>query len=388
MNVWIEKTLVTGLADREAGDYSLGKALWSPQSDMRGANIYASMREVKIDDIVLHFINNEEFIGVSLVGAEYNQDFIGLEGTEWAKRKAYLVKLKNYEKLIDPINRKEIFDNAKYTDKLKDIEREDTVFYTSKLKLRQGAYLTKSPEELVNILNEIYLTKTGKSLPYVKFTNRSANITNEVMVKIIELDLLLSKKQIILYGPPGTGKTYNTRKMAISLLTLENTAEDIESIVRKDTIVGTEKKIWLFQANPKWYRLIDKLKHGSGKETWRVMRFKKEIKKGDIVVFWMAGENAGIYAVGEVLTDPKEMLADEETNKFSTPEYLKEFPIISKPCTRVWVKFNKILVDNPILKENIRSDKALRNLSVIKQPQGTNFRITEEQWEAIQKYLK
>lgn len=66
MNFWIEKTIVKGRKDRESGVWALGKALWSPQKDKRGADIYKNMRAVKRGDIVFHLIDNKEFSGVSM----------------------------------------------------------------------------------------------------------------------------------------------------------------------------------------------------------------------------------------------------------------------------------------------------------------------------------
>lgn len=60
-NYWIEKTIVSGRADRISGDRALGKALWSPQSSINGADIYRNMRLVKKGDIILHLVDNKKF---------------------------------------------------------------------------------------------------------------------------------------------------------------------------------------------------------------------------------------------------------------------------------------------------------------------------------------
>tara|TARA_B110000046_G_C12741701_1_gene292896 strand:+ start:219 stop:629 length:411 start_codon:yes stop_codon:yes gene_type:complete len=62
MKVWIEKTIVKGRKDRLEGDLKLGKALWSPTKDKRGADIYSSMRDVSEGDIVLHLTDNPNTI--------------------------------------------------------------------------------------------------------------------------------------------------------------------------------------------------------------------------------------------------------------------------------------------------------------------------------------
>lgn len=52
-NFWIEKTLVKGRKDRQIGEHSLGKAMWSPKygktkSGKQGADIYKNMRLVSV----------------------------------------------------------------------------------------------------------------------------------------------------------------------------------------------------------------------------------------------------------------------------------------------------------------------------------------------------
>jgi 5-methylcytosine-specific restriction endonuclease McrBC GTP-binding regulatory subunit McrB len=169
-NWWIEKTYVKGRPTRETGDYALGKALWSPQKDKGGADSYRNMRDIKKGDVVLHFVDNESIVGVSVVEQEYNDKFTCLPGTEWddgtGKRPGYLVRLKGYKQLDSPIRKDEIL-NAKNKNLLFSIlEKYKNVFYNRSLELRQGAYITEVPAELVALINDIYHAKTGKNLPY------------------------------------------------------------------------------------------------------------------------------------------------------------------------------------------------------------------------------
>ena len=227
MNVWIEKTIVDGRADRQDGKYSLGRALWSPQrgaphkyNPNRQADIYANMREIKSNDTILHFIDNKCVIGISLVDKEHDGTFMGLAGTEWANRPGYLIKLKDYKKLKQPIDRQDLLETEQYKKKLLEIEKNNAVFYTKNLKLRQGAYITKVPKELISILNEIYFSKTGERLPFLETVSKSSSPQSILEPDVI--DLLAIKKQIILYGPPGTGKTFNTKKFTVRLIANEN----------------------------------------------------------------------------------------------------------------------------------------------------------------------
>lgn len=178
MNFWIEKTKVKGRADRELGDRALGKALWSPRRDRGGADIYKNMRKVKKGDIVIHFIDDLHISGVSIVEQEAIKAD-GIEGTEW-DRGSYMISLKDYAKLEKPINRNLLLNN-KYKDILEKISSESEVFYNKVLNLRQGAYLTPCPKELLNLINHIYKEITSLNLPYYDIMELKSTIYNNMI---------------------------------------------------------------------------------------------------------------------------------------------------------------------------------------------------------------
>jgi len=169
-NWWIEKTYVKGRPTRETGNYALGKALWSPQKNKGGADSYRNMRDIKKGDIVLHLVDNESIVGVSVVEQEYDDKFTCLPGTKWddgtGKRPGYLVRLKGYKRLDSPIRKEEILNAKNKTLLFSILEKYKNVFYNRSLILRQGAYITKAPAELVALINDVYHAKTGKDLPY------------------------------------------------------------------------------------------------------------------------------------------------------------------------------------------------------------------------------
>jgi hypothetical protein len=126
------------------------------------------MREVKPGDLVFHFVDKTAIVGVSRVSKGYDDTFIGLSGTEWQGKPAYLIRLINHTKLSPPIARSEFLDAAKYRSNMMSIvSNNDSLFFDRRLKLRQGAYLTVAPLQLVKIWDEIYYQKTGKHLPSV-----------------------------------------------------------------------------------------------------------------------------------------------------------------------------------------------------------------------------
>lgn len=222
-NWWLEKTIVKGRSDRETGEYSLGKVLWSPQKDRRGADIYKNMREVKEGDAVLHLVDNRAIVGISIIAKECSFDFFVPRGTRWdngtGKKPGYLITLKEFKPLRTPIHRNDFF-HEKYREQLIHLINEGyDVFYRRNLILRQGAYLTEVPHKLLEIFNEIYKKKTGEELPYlsgVTLTVQPLNLQPSLVKTKLMIDenilgqvcaILNSGSHIIITGPVGTGKT-------------------------------------------------------------------------------------------------------------------------------------------------------------------------------------
>ena len=223
--IWIEKTLVTGRHDRISGDWSLGHALWSPQRSRGGADIYKNMLKVREGDMVLHLIDNKAFVGVSIVSQEAIET-VGLEGTTW-NGPAFMVQLENYKE-IEPHLLKESILNNNNQAILNSISDSSEVFYTSDMKLRQGAYLTPCPIKLLSLINSIFQIESGSNLPNIPSEYLVVNNTNNN--KSMELDRfnislsesglvfsnilikrfiasLLTKPLTILTGLSGSGKT-------------------------------------------------------------------------------------------------------------------------------------------------------------------------------------
>jgi hypothetical protein len=76
---------------------------------------------------------------------------------------------------------------------------------------------------------------------------------------------------------------------------------------------------WLFQANPKFYKVRPALHHfslTSRLTTWLVNTHKDRIKAGDEVFFWEAGPQAGLVGWGEVQTEPAKIPLEQEELQF------------------------------------------------------------------------
>ncbi|MBN3519115.1 DUF3578 domain-containing protein [Algoriphagus lutimaris] len=210
MNIWIEKTIVKDRPDRTKGDRSLGKALWSPTKDKRGADIYKNMRLVREGDIILHLVDNKAFIGQSVASSNVIETK-GIEGTNW-EGPAYLIPLKQFQIFENQIHRSRILNdlNAKV---LREISEDSEVFYTSNLELRQGAYLTPCPERLYRLIKGEKINaeydKSQEEFDLNAFHSylKKGKLIFEKKLVTRFVGSLMAKSFLILTGLSGSGKT-------------------------------------------------------------------------------------------------------------------------------------------------------------------------------------
>lgn len=214
---WIEKTICHDRPDRLFGEYSLGNALWSPQRSKDGKDLYGNMRLVKPGEIVIHLVDNKGIKGLSIIHSECDDEFMGIEDTEWQGRPGYLIRLKEYIELEPFFERNIFLKNPKYKETLKEVRNNHrNLFYQDNLDLRQGAYLTEAPLDLVKVLFKSYKEFSNKNLPYIQIEDKSDTIGEN---KIMENNEGTAgyPLNLIFYGPPGTGKTYNAIRHAVKI---------------------------------------------------------------------------------------------------------------------------------------------------------------------------
>jgi predicted RNA-binding protein with PUA-like domain len=163
--------------------------------------------------------------------------------------------------------------------------------------------------------------------------------------------------------------------------------KDVESSVAQhpNIVFPDAEDIWMFQANPQRYDIMNALADDAMNDTihWLVNQHKADIQKGHIGMIWLSGKEAGIYAITEILTDPARMYEPEPEKRYWIDASDKE-----GEKTRVKMRIIQRLLDTPITKETILQTKGLENLRILRQPQGTNFRVTPEEWHIIQMLIK
>lgn len=136
---------------------------------------------------------------------------------------------------------------------------------------------------------------------------------------------------------------------------------------------------WLFQGNPKYSRVIDGIRE-LDEMHWLVTRYTTAIAVGDEVLVWVAGKAAGIYAIAEVI---------QSVYFVDQPPDLAYWLMPARAIGRFYapIRFSQKFVESPLSKSTVLHDPILRSLQVIRTPHGTNFKVTQQEWQRSHELL-
>ena len=152
----------------------------------------------------------------------------------------------------------------------------------------------------------------------------------------------------------------------------------------EETLVEKGGNIWIFQVNPDKYDILGFFSNPALKVIhWLVSRYQSEIRKGDTALIWMSGMRAGIYAIGEVISDPTSMSEPPEERKY----WASDSAFKGGRFFGVAIKITRKLINNPIFRYELQAIPELKNLSILKFWQGTNFPVRKDEWKIIRKII-
>jgi hypothetical protein len=145
----------------------------------------------------------------------------------------------------------------------------------------------------------------------------------------------------------------------------------------------SEPSIWIFQANPQRYDIINALsdKEIGNSVHWTVNQHKNKIKKGHLALIWMSGQESGIYALARIESDPMMISEYPQERKYWLEN--DQLDIVNRVKLTILRRF----INNPILKRKLTVIPELASLSILRQFQGTNFPVRENEWNIINQLL-
>lgn len=142
----------------------------------------------------------------------------------------------------------------------------------------------------------------------------------------------------------------------------------------KDKFIKNQTNYWIFQGNPEVYDIVNALKAAHLK-SWKVAAHKDKIKKGDKVIIWQTGKNAGCYALAEVTSD----VSIFEEEKYEKQYYTDKSN--SAATERVKIEVTHYFVSNPILWNAVKDNPLFSDFKAGNQ--GTNFYATQQEYETL-----
>ncbi len=154
-------------------------------------------------------------------------------------------------------------------------------------------------------------------------------------------------------------------------------------VSRKEVTFSSIGSVWIFQTDPTRYNILNALAELK-QLGWQVNQHKDKIKKGDIALIWMSGKDAGIYAVSRVISDPEVRFGLPEEDKYCLDESL----LSNIKGNMVIIEINKNMSNAPLFRQEIKKIEGLRVLNILKQAQGTNFPVTQEEWAIIKEKIR
>lgn len=145
-----------------------------------------------------------------------------------------------------------------------------------------------------------------------------------------------------------------------------------------------QRRVWIFQANPERYDVLNALADNSlNDDVWLVSRYQNEIHAGHVGLIWMSGKEGGIFAVVDVMSNPQMMYDSEQSTKYwLNREDQKQMML------RVKIRYKLRLLNNPLLRDELKNDPVLQNMEIFRRPIGTNFRVSNNEWQAILNILE
>lgn len=136
-------------------------------------------------------------------------------------------------------------------------------------------------------------------------------------------------------------------------------------------------RYWLFQANPKVFRLRDALQ-AEALKSFAVTSHAKDISVGDKVVLWQSGRLPACFGLATVIAAAGDYPIDTEEASFFVEQPIEAQRVMLRVEYNLWQK--------PVTRDIVLADEVLSQLPV--GLPGTNFAITEAQYKQMEQWAQ
>jgi hypothetical protein len=141
-------------------------------------------------------------------------------------------------------------------------------------------------------------------------------------------------------------------------------------------------RAWLFQGNPKVWRIHDYLRDNPSEDfqdwSWSCTRYRDLVARGDRAVLWLSGDARarGVVATGHITGEPYDEISDSP--------YWTDPANRSRVRSHVPMALDRVFFDAPVLAADLRADPRFALSSILRQPRAANpHPLTQDAWRAI-----
>jgi hypothetical protein len=207
----------------------------------------------------------------------------------------------------------------------------------------------------------VVLTRLHTYEPLIRF---SSEIANDTGLDVCDVELALA---IIIKMVEGASETAAVYVPGWGYHGDEAALDRVRRESRRELVAhyrANPATTWVLQCNPKMWDIhgfIDE--NGELPSSWSIVRYRDQITEGDRVVLWLAGPDAGVYAIGEVVGAPeRDRVASNRLAHNTAPEWEWFVPI----------ELDLDLFDSPIPRAALKADPRFSNQPIIRVPGAAN----------------
>ena len=244
------------------------------------------------------------------------------------------------------------------------------------IEVKRGILSRDAAGQIIEYYGLLKLTKPDAIIELIVCANTIPHerklFLENVGIECKELGLSLIQKVAAKYNYTFLDDLKEENKKGLPVMSDEINRTDFNI---EDSLVNT----WMFQADPKRYDILNALADPAVQRyNWLVSQHKSKIKKGDVGLIWMSGNDAGIYAVAEIISDPAIMGETPAEDKYWINNEDR-----GKKQMRVELINKIVLINSPVFRNELKAIEALKDLSILRIPRGTNFPVTPHEWNVI-----
>ena len=137
---------------------------------------------------------------------------------------------------------------------------------------------------------------------------------------------------------------------------------------------------WIFQGNPKTFDLDDYLARYPELIYWIVPRYRAEVAVGDRAFIWRSGTESGVVASGTVVEAPVNGTEVLHPEALGDDLWFADKPDVEGPKVGIALDSVRLSLAEGMLPRNVvKADSQLGKGTIIKMPNGTVFRLSDEE---------